>query len=98
VLQGGCLEKCVLIPCRGNNLNPICNIPIGLTLIMSVSIFSHNQEIILLSRPDWGPTQCPVQWLLREMHMECEVDSSPPPRAEVKAWSFTSVLTSVFIG
>ena len=76
MLHGGCLENCISLPCRGKRLTLTCNIPVGVALIMSISSFSHNQEIILLARtsiPVLGPTQLPVQWLLGEMHMECEV-------------------------
>jgi len=71
MLHGGCLENCISLPCRGKQLTSI-----GVALIMSISSFSHNQEIILFSKisiPVLGPTQLPVQWLLGELHMECEV-------------------------
>jgi hypothetical protein len=77
MLQGGCQENCISIPCRGKRLTLTCNIPIGVALVMSIHIFNHNQEIILFSRtyrPVLGPTYLPVQWLLGEMHMKCEFD------------------------
>jgi len=76
IVQGGCLENCISIPCRGKRLILTYNIPIGVALIMSISIFIHSQEIILFSRtsrPVLEPTQLPVQWLMGEMQMECEV-------------------------
>lgn len=62
MLQGGCLENCISIPCRDKRLTLTCNIPVGVALIVSISIFIQDQEIILFSRtsrPVLGPTQLP---------------------------------------
>jgi hypothetical protein len=56
------------------------------------------QSIVRLtaSRPDLGPTQPPIQWVLGALSLGikppgCEADYSLPSSAEVKnAWSCTS--------
>jgi len=49
-----------------------------------------------MSRPVLGPTQPPVQWA-PESFSGGEADHSPPPSADVNAWSCTSTPPYVFM-
>jgi hypothetical protein len=55
------------------------------------------------SRPNLGPTQPPIQWVLVSLSLgvkrpECEADNSPPSSAKVKnAWSYASTTQYVFM-
>jgi hypothetical protein len=71
-------------------------------------MFENRQELGIFlfttaSRPALGPSQPPIQWVLRSHSLGVKrpvrkTDHSPPSSAEVKnAWSYTSAPQYVFI-
>jgi hypothetical protein len=57
----------------------------------------------IVSRPALGPTQPPIQWILRALSLgikqpACEADHSPLSCAEVKtAWTYTFILPYLLV-